>query len=74
MWEVTETEAYDFVGKLRETELLGQPAARPGQRIADLRPRLDRALIAIAHVVNHDRSGWLDKEIEKVKRKQSITR
>ncbi|HKA22650.1 MAG TPA: hypothetical protein VKN18_30540 [Blastocatellia bacterium] len=71
VWKVTETEAYEFVGKLRETELLGQPAPRPGQRIADLRPRLDHALITIADVVNHDRSGWLDKEIEKVKRKQS---
>jgi hypothetical protein len=71
LWEATEAEAYDFVGRLREDELLGPPSRNLSKRVTDLREALADALTTVAHTVDHGRSGWLDKEIEKVRKGRS---
>jgi hypothetical protein len=70
LWEVTEPEAYEFVGSLRETELLGPAPTLPSQ-MSDRRPALGDALATIANIVDYGRRGWLDSEMAKVKTKQS---
>lgn len=71
LWEATEAEAYEFVGRLREDELLGPSPSSPSKQMIDLRPALDDALTTVAGIVDHGRPGWLNKEMEEVKKKRS---
>lgn len=71
LWQTTESEAYEFVGRLREPELLKIFSNDTPPQPSDIRPVLDESLIHLASIVDYDRPGWLVKEIEKVKQKRS---
>jgi len=71
LWEATEVEAYEFVGRLREDELLGPSPSNPSKQMIDLRPALDDALTTFANIVDYGRSGWLNNETDEVKKKRS---
>jgi hypothetical protein len=67
LWEATEAEAYEFVGKIREDELLGPPPRAHHRSSVELRSALAADLISIAQVVGYDNPTWLKDEIAKVK-------
>lgn len=71
LWEATEVEVYEFVGRLREDKLLGPSPSNVSKQIVDLRPALGDALITVAAIVDYGRSGWLDNETDKVKKRRS---
>lgn len=71
LWQTTESEAYEFVGRLREPEVLKIFPNDTPPEPSDIRPVLDESLIHLASIVDHGRPGWLVKEIEKVKQKRS---
>jgi hypothetical protein len=72
-WEATESEVFEFVGRLREPALLSLGTSAPSREAVttDLRNPLSDALQLIADVVNSGQPEWLEKEAEKVNRQQS---
>jgi hypothetical protein len=66
LWEATEIEAYEFVGGLREQELLGSPPRAASHQSRDLRPALRQSMESLAAAVDTGRPGWLANELEAV--------
>src|SRR5438093_6421812 len=50
LWEAAEAEAYEFVGRLQEDELLGPAPSNLSRQMSDLRPALDNALTTVAGI------------------------
>ena len=71
LWEATESEVYEFIGQLREPELIGGRSSRPRGQVKDLRPALSDALERIAALVRRGAAGWLEAEIQKVEEERS---
>lgn len=71
LWEATEVEAYELVGRLREVDLLTPTPCDTSSLNDDLRPALGNALTTLASIVDQGRPGWLRNEIQRVKDKKS---
>lgn len=71
LWEATEAETYEFVGRLREDELLGAPPRSSEIPIVDVKIALAASLATIAEAVDHGSPTWLEKEMDKVRERRS---
>ncbi|MGE0651858.1 MAG: hypothetical protein AB7P12_08920 [Alphaproteobacteria bacterium] len=73
IWEATEAEAYEFVGKIREDDLLGPPPPRRVQHHSTdkLRKALNADLTLVAQVVGNGNPAWLEREVARVNTRRS---
>lgn len=70
LWKATELEAFEFVGRLRESDFI-TPARDESLQLNDLRSLLHDELATLASIVEHRQPGWLDSEMKKVKANRS---
>ena len=70
LWEASENATYDFVGRIREPELL-RDFPIPSHNIQDLRPALTEALAFLSSIIEYGQPDWLANEIDKVRRNTS---
>lgn len=71
LWQATESEAFEFVGRLREPDILKAFPNVSSPSTNDLRPALEEALGIIADLVDYRQQGWLLNELNKVKKNKS---
>lgn len=64
IWSATEAEAFEFVGRIREPDLLGIAPVRNRPR-ADLSESLTQAMEQLRDITDSDRPNWLQGVVEK---------